>query len=147
LRRVRAWGEHPSCFAHALREVLVVTILPKATPRRALQLFQPDPAAVYSLEAAAQLAHVPRRTILIYCKHGLVSPAGDPAAGGYYFSAEAIRALRRIQSLRAICGNDLAGIQIILELTKEVQRLRATMSTLQAANAIAPEDQLTLLAS
>ena len=97
---------------------------PEATPFQALQLFEPDPAALYSLEAAANLAHVPRRTILIYCKHGLLSPAGDPAPGGYFFNAEAIRALRRIQSLRAVCGDDLAGIQIILELTNEVHRLR-----------------------
>ena len=125
----------------------MVTIFPKATRRRALQLFEPDPAVVYSLEAAAHLAHVTRRTILIYCKHGLVSPVGDPTAGGYFFSAEAIRALRRIQSLRAICGDELAGIQIILELTDEVHRLRAAMSTLHAANGLAPEDQFTLLAS
>jgi DNA-binding transcriptional MerR regulator len=125
----------------------MVTMSPKATPFQALQLFEPDPAVVYSLEAAAQLAHVPRRMILIYCKHGLVSLAGDPGSGGYFFNAEAIRALRRIQSLRAICGDDLAGIQIILELTDEVHRLRAAMSTLHAANGVAPEDQLTLLAS
>ena len=122
-------------------------MLPKATPHRALQLFKPDPAAVYSLEAAARLAHVPRRTILIYCKHGLITPSDDLGSGGYFFNAEAIRALRRIQSLRAICGDDLAGIRMILDLTDEVHRLRAAMSTLQAANGIAPEAQLTLLAS
>jgi DNA-binding transcriptional MerR regulator len=125
----------------------MVTIFPKATRRRALQLFEPDPAAVYSLEAAAHLAHVPRRAILIYCKHGLVSPVGDPTAGGYFFSAEAIRALRRIQSLRAICGDDLAGIRMILHLTDEVHRLRAEISTLHTTNGAAADAQITLLAS
>jgi DNA-binding transcriptional MerR regulator len=124
-----------------------VKILPETPPLQALQLFEPDPGAVYSLTAAAHLAHVPRRTILIYCKHGLVTPASDPGSGGYYFNTEAIRALRRIQSLRAVCGDDLAGIRMILDLTDEVYRLRALMSTLQAANGAAAEAQLTLLAS
>ena len=111
---------------------LHLRVFPEATPFQALQLFDPDPAAVYSLEAAAHLARVPRRTILIYCKHGLLLPSGDPALGGYYFNAKAIRALRRIQSLRAVCGDDLAGIHMILQLTDEVHRLRAAMSTLRA---------------
>jgi DNA-binding transcriptional MerR regulator len=117
-------------------------MFPEAAPLQELQLFEPDPAAVYSLEAVAQLVHVPRRTILIYCKHGLLSPAG-----GYSFNAEAIRVLRRIQSLCAVCGDDLAGIRMILDLTDEVHRLRAVMSALRASNGEAAEAQIALLAS
>ena len=46
-------------------------------PSRALQLFDPPADAVYSIEAAAKLAGVPRRTILVYCKHRLLSPLID----------------------------------------------------------------------
>jgi hypothetical protein len=45
-----------------------------AKPSRWLQLFDPPDDAVYTIEAAAQLAGVPRRTILLYCKHRLLSP-------------------------------------------------------------------------
>jgi len=87
-RRVRAWGEHPSYFAPAPGKVRIVKTSPQPTPLRALQLFEPDPAAVYSLEAAARLAHLPRRTILLCCKHGLVSPVSDPGSGSYYCIAD-----------------------------------------------------------
>src|SRR5438105_249211 len=82
----------------------------------ALQTFDPDPVAVYSIETAAQLAGVPRRTILIYCKHGLVSPIAEPMIWGYWFTADTLRKLRKIQSLRGTCGDDFPGIAMILDL-------------------------------
>jgi hypothetical protein len=48
-----------------------------ATPSRWLQLFDPPADAVYTIEFAAQLTGVPRRTILVYCKHRLLSPLLD----------------------------------------------------------------------
>jgi DNA-binding transcriptional MerR regulator len=93
----------------------------------AVQSFEPDPVAVYSIETTAQLAGVPRRTILVYCKHGLISPTVDPILWGYWFTAEAIRTVRRIEGLRQTCGDDLPGIGIILDLMTEVQTLRAQL--------------------
>ena len=96
-------------------------------PALAVQSFEPDPVAVYSIETAAQLAGVPRRTILIYCKHGLVSPTVDPTLWGYWFTADAIRTLRRIENLRHTCGDDFPGIAMILGLLNEVQTLKAQL--------------------
>jgi len=90
-----------------------------------LQLFEPDPDAVYTLEVAERLAHVPRRMIAIYYKHGLVSPVADPACSGFYFNDEGIRALRRIEYLRAVCGINLIGVKMILRLMNETEKLRA----------------------
>jgi MerR HTH family regulatory protein len=91
-----------------------------------IRLFEPDPAAFYSIEAVERLAQTPRRTILRYCRHGLVSPVTDPEFGGYYFDREAIRILQRIGYLQASRGINLAGIKFILELMGEIQRLQAT---------------------
>jgi DNA-binding transcriptional MerR regulator len=63
----------------------------------ALQLFEPEANTVYSIEAAGHIAQVPRRTILVYCKHGLVSLVPNPHRNGYYFNEEAIRTLRHIE--------------------------------------------------
>lgn len=93
----------------------------------AVQSFEPDPAAVYSIEMAAQLAGLPRRMILVYCKHGMISPTVDPMLWGYWFDADAIRTLRRIENLRITCGDDLPGIAMILDLMNEVQVLRAQL--------------------
>jgi DNA-binding transcriptional MerR regulator len=99
----------------------------KENPTGAVQRFELHPNAVYTLETAAHLAAVPRRSILIYYMHGLVSPVPDLADSGYYFNDEAIRALRRIEFLRAECGFNLKGTQIVLDLMKEVERLRAEL--------------------
>ncbi len=93
-------------------------------PVRALQLFEPDSESVYTIESAANLAHVGRRRILVYYKRGLLSPVVDPECGGYYFNDEGIRALRRIQHMHSDLGINLAGIKIIFDLLNEVERLR-----------------------
>ena len=95
-----------------------------ATPSRWLQLFDPPGDAVYTIETAAQLAGVPRRTILVYCKHRLLSPL-DTGVEDYSFNGDGLRSLRRIEALRTVCGDDFAGIRIILDLTKELERLQA----------------------
>ena len=97
-----------------------------------LQLFEPDPDAVYSLEVTVRLAQVPRRMIAVYYKHGLVSPVADPACDGFYFNDEGIRALRRIEYLRTVCGINLIGVKMILTLMKESDKLRAEARFLRA---------------
>ena len=97
---------------------------PEAANPHAVTLFEPDPLAVYPIEAAARMGQVPRRMVLVYCKYGLISPLADKQ-WGYWFTADTIRTLRRIADLRTICGDDLAGIAMILELLDEVQALRA----------------------
>ena len=99
-------------------------------PSFEIELFDPPADALYSIETMAQLAGVPPRTILIYCKRRLISPVIDAADRGYSFDREAIRTVRRIEALRAICGDDLAGIKIILELTSELGLLHRRLGSL-----------------
>src|SRR2546421_358785 len=96
---------------------------------RFLQLFQPPPDAVYSIEATAQLVDVPRRRIAIYCRHGLVAPSANER--GYYFDGRTIGTLRAIEGLRSVCGDDLVGIKMILQLMNEVQRLNSEVRVLK----------------
>ena len=91
---------------------------------RDLQLFEPDPEALYTIEMAANLVHIGRHRILVYYKHGLVSPVVSPECGGYYFNDEGVRTLRRIEYLCTDCGINMTGTQMILELQNEVERLR-----------------------
>lgn len=98
------------------------------TPKTTLQLSEPDARAVYTLEQAARLTQLPRRLIAVYFKHGLVSPGMDPACSGWYFNDEAIRILRRIDYLRTACGLNLVGIKLMLELSREVERLREELN-------------------
>jgi len=99
-------------------------------PSRAIQLFEPPEDAIYTIDATAHLVGVPRRSILVYCKHQLLSPVINGRDGGYCFDRDGVHALRRIEALRAICGDNLSGIKIILDLTKELERLNSIVSFL-----------------
>jgi DNA-binding transcriptional MerR regulator len=101
-----------------------------------IELFEPPADAVYTIDSAAHLAHVPRRTIAVYYKHGLVSSTVDPARNGYYFDKEAIRTLRRIEDLRTVCRNDLAVVKMILDLTNEIERLKSKVRSLSQNNSM-----------
>ncbi len=100
-------------------------------PISALEVFEPAPEITYSIEEAARLAQVPRRLIAVYFRHGLVSPAADPATGGWYFDDEGIRTLRQIERLRTALGMSLTAVKLVLELTHEVERLRQEVRLLR----------------
>jgi MerR HTH family regulatory protein len=97
----------------------------------AIQLFEPSPGTAYPIEQLSQLAGIPRRRILIYCKERLVTPMANPDMEGYWFDAKTLRTLKQIEELRSICGEPLAGVKVILDLMREVQRLRSEMRALE----------------
>jgi MerR family transcriptional regulator, heat shock protein HspR len=90
----------------------------------ALQPVEYSTHATYTIEAIANLAQVPRRLIVLYHKHGLVAPASESPESERYFDDQAIHVVRRIEYLRTECRVNLAGIKLIMSLTKEVERLR-----------------------
>jgi len=91
---------------------------------RELQPVEHSMGAVYTIEAIADLSQVPRRLIVLYCKHGLVVPASKAPESGWYFDDRAIHAVRRIENLRSACGMNLRGIKLLVNLMEEVERLR-----------------------
>lgn len=94
------------------------------SPALALELFQPNPNVLYSLDATAHLAGVSRRSILIYCRAGLVRPVFQPPYGVMAFTEEAIYTVRRIEELRAAHGINVTLIKTMFGLLDEVERLR-----------------------
>jgi DNA-binding transcriptional MerR regulator len=105
--------------------------VPDDPPPMAMELFQPQPNALYSLDATARLAGVPHRSILIYCRAGLVRPVVQPPYGVMEFTEEAIYTLRRIEYLRTVHGLDLAWLKTMFDLLDEVERLRAELRFLR----------------
>lgn len=97
----------------------------------AVEVYQPASDRLYGLDAAARLAGVPRRSVLVYCRAGLVRPVLQPPHGVMGFTEEAIHAVRRIERMRAGRGIDLAWIKVLFELAEEVERLRAELRFLR----------------
>jgi DNA-binding transcriptional MerR regulator len=97
----------------------------------ALELFQPGPDVFYSLDTTAQLANVSRRTVMIYCRAGLVRPVVQPPYGVMEFTEEAVYAVRRIEHLRVVHGVDLDVLKTLFDLLYEVERLRTELRFLR----------------
>jgi DNA-binding transcriptional MerR regulator len=93
-------------------------------PMTTLTLWEPESGVLYTLDHAAQFAGLPRRHVVLYARHGFITPATEPGAAGWYFTADAIRTLRRIAILRAMHGLDLPGVRLVLGLMSEIERLR-----------------------
>ena len=89
--------------------------------------------AVYVISVAAELAGLHPQTLRIYERKGLVDPART-GGGSRRYSDEDIAQLRRIQELTTE-GLNLAGVQKVLELERE---LAAARRALQAQRARAP---------
>jgi len=98
---------------------------------QALELFQPKTNIRYSLDVAAHLAEVPRRSIVIYCRAGLVRPIVQPPNGVMEFTEEAIYTIRQIEYLKSVHGLDLAWIKTMFDLREEVERLRTELHFLR----------------
>ena len=98
---------------------------PEIPSALALELFQPSPNSLYTLDAIAHLAGVPRRSILIFCRAGLLRPVFQPPYGVMAFTEEAIYTVRRIEEVRAAHENGVAWLQSMFALLDEVERLRA----------------------
>ena len=97
------------------------------TPPATLTRWEPESETLYTIDFAAQFAGLPRPHIALYTRYGLIKPATEPGDGGWYFTAESIRTLRRIESIRLLHRFDLSGVRFVLGLMKEIERLRAEM--------------------
>jgi len=91
----------------------------------ALDVYVPNPNVLYSLDATAHLARVPRRSVLIYCRAGLLRPVFQPPHGMMEFTEEAIYTIRRIEDMRAVHSMDVSCIKTMFDLLDELERLRA----------------------
>jgi DNA-binding transcriptional MerR regulator len=101
------------------------------SPPTALQPFEPVPTDLYSIETVVHITQTPRHQIAVYCRHGLISPISSPEQDGWWFDHEAIRELRRIECLRIDYDMNLAGLHVISELFREVERLRDEVRVLR----------------
>jgi DNA-binding transcriptional MerR regulator len=97
-----------------------------------VQLVDPEPGVCYSLERVVHLTGVSRRSILLYCKSGLVRPRQDPNYEPITFDEEAIYTIRRVEDLRSAHGINLAGIRMNFQLAEEMKRLREEMRFLRS---------------
>jgi MerR family transcriptional regulator, heat shock protein HspR len=86
--------------------------------------------AVFVISVAAELAGVHPQTLRIYERKGLVRPKRTTSNARRY-SERDIERLRAIQELTDE-GVNLKGVERVIELTQQIERLQATVTALEA---------------
>lgn len=90
-----------------------------------------DERAVYVISVAAELAGVHPQTLRIYERKGLLRPKRTSGNSRRY-SEDDIERLRMIQELTQAEGVNLAGVKRIMQMQRELDRLRDKIRELEA---------------
>src|SRR3954449_6949297 len=76
---------------------------------------------VFMISVAAELAEMHPQTLRMYEARGLIAPKRSPK-GTRLYSQEDVDRLRRIQQMTTEFGLNLAGVERVMELEKELER-------------------------
>jgi MerR family transcriptional regulator/heat shock protein HspR len=84
----------------------------------------------YMISVAADLVGMHPQTLRIYESKGLVRPKRTPG-GTRLYSERDVERLRLIQQLTTELGLNLAGVEAVLRLEDELQRMRARLDRME----------------
>src|SRR2546429_2806498 len=85
---------------------------------------------VFMISVAAELANMHPQTLRVYEARGLIEPRRSPK-GTRLYSQEDVDRLRRIQEMTAELGLNLAGVERVLDLEGEIERMHARIDELE----------------
>src|SRR2546425_9118522 len=85
---------------------------------------------VFMISVAAELANMHPQTLRMYEARGLIEPRRSPK-GTRLYSQEDVAKLRRIQEMTAELGLNLAGVERVLDLEREIERMHARIEELE----------------
>jgi DNA-binding transcriptional MerR regulator len=86
--------------------------------------FESEPTGIHTLETVEKITHISRDEIILYYRHGLVSPLKTTEEEELIFDDAAIHQLRRIAFLLSEYGINQDGLRMFSSLIGEVERLR-----------------------
>ena len=84
---------------------------------------------VFMISVAAQLAHMHPQTLRMYETRGLIEPQRS-AKNTRLYSQRDVERLRHIQRLTA-SGLNLAGVELVLDMEAEVERMKAKLERMR----------------
>ena len=85
---------------------------------------------VFMISVAAELANMHPQTLRMYEARGLIEPQRSPK-GTRLYSQEDVEKLRRIQEMTADLGLNLAGVERVLDLEREIGAMHERMEELE----------------
>jgi MerR family transcriptional regulator/heat shock protein HspR len=100
-----------------------------ATRRSRVEISIDDERGVFMISVAAELAEMHPQTLRMYEARGLIAPKRSPKNTRLY-SQRDVERLRRIQQMTA-AGLNLAGVETVLALEAQVQRLQGEVGRMR----------------
>jgi MerR family transcriptional regulator, heat shock protein HspR len=85
---------------------------------------------VFMISVAAELADMHPQTLRMYEARGLITPKRSPKNTRLY-SQDDVERLRRIQRMTAEEGLNLAGVETVLELERQLERAQADIARMR----------------
>jgi MerR family transcriptional regulator, heat shock protein HspR len=85
---------------------------------------------VFMISVAAQLANMHPQTLRVYEARGLIEPQRSPK-GTRLYSQQDVEKLRRIQEMTADLGLNLAGVERVLSLEREIQTMHERIERIE----------------
>jgi len=98
--------------------------------RKSLRVQIATDRGVFMISVAAQLANMHPQTLRMYEARGLIEPKRSPK-GTRLYSQEDVDRLRRIQEMTAQLGLNLAGVERVLRMEQEIERMHARIDELE----------------
>jgi MerR family transcriptional regulator/heat shock protein HspR len=100
-----------------------------AARRERVEISVEDSRGVFMISVAAELAHMHPQTLRMYEARGLIEPQRS-AKNTRLYSQRDVERLRHIQRLTA-AGLNLSGVEIVLEMEAEVERMKAKLERMR----------------
>jgi MerR family transcriptional regulator/heat shock protein HspR len=91
------------------------------------------------ISVAAELAEMHPQTLRMYEARGLITPKRSPKNTRLY-SQQDVERLRRIQQMTAEEGLNLAGVETVLELEAQLERVRGELRKMRERTARLEQD-------
>src|SRR5271166_6065494 len=85
---------------------------------------------VFMISVAAELANMHPQTLRMYEARGLIEPKRSPK-GTRLYSQEDVERLRRIQEMTAELGLNLAGVERVMDLEREIEEMHARIEEIE----------------
>jgi MerR family transcriptional regulator/heat shock protein HspR len=106
---------------------------PAARPRRiptVTRIEVETDRGVFMISVAAELANMHPQTLRMYEARGLIEPKRS-AKGTRLYSQDDVERLRRIQGMTADLGLNLAGVERVLDLEREIDEMHARIEEIE----------------
>jgi MerR family transcriptional regulator/heat shock protein HspR len=97
--------------------------------RERIEISVGDDQGVFMISVAAELAHMHPQTLRMYEARGLIEPQRS-AKNTRLYSQRDVERLRHIQQLTST-GLNLAGVEIVLGMEAEVERMKAKLERMR----------------